>query len=94
MPFAGHDDVVKASRRIEPITRPVYAFWPRQARRNTLPMAEIFLDDIIHKAHLEREIESRLAGVKTVAMGAGTGRFSLRLAPRGLAVTHVDISAQ
>ncbi len=54
---------------------------------------QVFLDDVIHKAHLEREIEGRLAGVKTVLdVGAGTGRFSLRLAARGLEVTHVDIS--
>jgi hypothetical protein len=33
---------------------------------------QVFLDDVIHKAHLEREIEGRLAGVKTVLdVGAG-----------------------
>lgn len=53
----------------------------------------LFLDDVIHKAHLDREIESRLDGVRSVLdVGAGTGRFSLPLAARGLTVTHLDIS--
>ncbi len=59
-----------------------------EARRELL-----FLDDVIHKAHLDREIESRLDGVESVLdVGAGTGRFSLPLAARGFRVTHVDIS--
>lgn len=54
---------------------------------------QLFLDDVIHKAHVEREIESRLGGVESVLdMGAGTGRFSLWLAARGFHVTHMDIS--
>jgi len=54
---------------------------------------QLFMDDVIHKAHLDREIESRLDGVESVLdMGAGTGRFSLRLAVRGCHVTHVDVS--
>lgn len=57
-------------------------------RRETL-----FMDDIILKAHLDREIESRLDGVRTVLdAGAGTGRFTIPLALRGLTVTHLDIS--
>ena len=37
-----------------------------------------FLDDVIQKAHLEREIASRLDGVRTILdAGAGTGRFSI-----------------
>ncbi len=53
----------------------------------------LFMDDIILKAHLDREIESRLDGVKTVLdAGAGTGRFTVPLALRGFEVTHLDIS--
>jgi ubiquinone/menaquinone biosynthesis C-methylase UbiE len=54
---------------------------------------QLFLDDIIQKAHLDREIESRLNGISTVIdVGAGTGRFSIPLARKGLKVTHFDIS--
>src|SRR5262249_35311644 len=54
---------------------------------------QLFLDDVIHKAHLDREIQTRLEGVQSALdVGAGTGRFSLRLAARGIHVTHVDIS--
>jgi SAM-dependent methyltransferase len=54
---------------------------------------QLFLDDVIHKAHLDREIASRLEGVETALdVGAGTGRFSLPLAVRGVQVTHLDIS--
>ena len=50
-----------------------------EARRELL-----FLDDVMHKAHPEREIETRLEGVETALdVGAGTGRFSLWLAARG-----------
>jgi SAM-dependent methyltransferase len=59
-----------------------------EARRERL-----FLDDIIQKAHLEREIASRLSGVRTILdAGAGTGRFSIPLARQGFHVTHLDIS--
>jgi len=38
----------------------------------------LFMDDQILHAHLEREIESRLADVETILdAGGGTGRFSL-----------------
>ncbi len=54
---------------------------------------QLFLDDVIQKAHLDREIASRLAGVETALdVGAGTGRFSIPLAARGIAVTHLDIA--
>ncbi len=57
------------------------------ARENT------YIDDIIQKAHIEKEILSKLQGVKTVFDGgAGCGRFSILLAKRGLRVTHFDIS--
>jgi 2-polyprenyl-3-methyl-5-hydroxy-6-metoxy-1,4-benzoquinol methylase len=66
--------------------------WPtkgeEEARRE-----ELFMDDIIQKAHLDREIARHLAGVKTVFDGgAGAGRFTIPLAKRGLRVTHFDIS--
>jgi SAM-dependent methyltransferase len=52
-----------------------------------------FLDDVIQKAHLEREIASRLDGVRTILdAGAGTGRFSIPLARQGFQVAHLDIS--
>jgi SAM-dependent methyltransferase len=69
-------------------------FWsqPDKAGEETR-REQFFLDDVIQKAHLDREIESRLAGVRTVLdAGAGTGRFSIPLAARGLDVTHLDIS--
>lgn len=54
---------------------------------------ETFIDDIIQKDHLERQVLSSLAGVVTVFDGgAGSGRFSILLAKRGLRVTHFDIS--
>jgi len=59
-----------------------------ETRRETL-----FMDDIIQKAHLDREIDAVLAGVTTVLdAGAGAGRFSIPLAKRGFEVTHLDIS--
>ena len=59
-----------------------------EARREAL-----FLDDVIQKAHLEREIAHRLEGVRTILdAGAGTGRFSIPLARQGYHVTHLDIS--
>jgi SAM-dependent methyltransferase len=59
-----------------------------EARRERL-----FLDDVIQKAHLEREVVSRLGGVRTILdAGAGTGRFSIPLARQGFRVTHLDIS--
>jgi ubiquinone/menaquinone biosynthesis C-methylase UbiE len=54
---------------------------------------KFFIDDIIQKAHIEREILSNLKGIRNVFDGgAGTGRFSIMLAKRGLHVTHFDIS--
>ena len=47
----------------------------------------------LSKAHLDREIEYRLGGVRTILdAGAGTGRFSIPLACQGFHVTHLDIS--
>lgn len=69
-------------------------FWslPHKAEEES-KRESLFMDDIIQKAHLDREIELRLAGVETVFDGgAGVGRFSVPLAARGLRVTHFDIS--
>lgn len=54
---------------------------------------ETFIDDIVQKHHLERELISHLDGVSTVFDGgAGCGRFSILLAKHGCWVTHFDIS--
>ena len=54
---------------------------------------ETFIDDIIQKSHIEKELLSHLDGVKTVFDGgAGCGRFSILLAKHGCEVTHFDIS--
>lgn len=69
-------------------------FWnlPQKANEETARV-KTFIDDIIQKAHIERDILSKLDGVKTVFDGgAGYGRFSILLAKRGLQVTHFDIS--
>ena len=52
-----------------------------------------FIDDIVQKAHIEKELLSNLEGIETVFDGgAGCGRFSILLAKHGLKVTHFDIS--
>ena len=69
-------------------------FWnlPQKADEETA-RESTFIDDIIQKAHIEKEILSNLEGIKTVFDGgAGYGRFSILLAKRGLHVTHFDIS--
>lgn len=54
---------------------------------------ETFMDDIIQKNHIEKELLSNLEGIKTVFDGgAGCGRFSILLAKQGCEVTHFDIS--
>lgn len=54
---------------------------------------ETFIDDIIQKSHIEKELLSHLDGVETVFDGgAGCGRFSILLAKQGCRVTHFDIS--
>lgn len=54
---------------------------------------ETFIDDIIQKSHIERELLAHLDGVRTVFDGgAGCGRFSILLAKHGCEVTHFDIS--
>ena len=54
---------------------------------------QTFIDDIVQKAHIERELLAHLDGIRTVFDGgAGCGRFSILLAKQGLQVTHFDIS--
>ena len=54
---------------------------------------ETYIDDIIQKDHIERKLLENLVGISTVFDGgAGSGRFSILLAKRGLKVTHFDIS--
>ena len=54
---------------------------------------QTFIDDIVQKSHLEKEILAGIGGIQTVFdAGAGSGRFSILLAKRGLHVTHFDIS--
>ena len=54
---------------------------------------QTFIDEIVQKSHIEREILLNLDGVTTVFDGgAGSGRFSVLLAKRGIKVTHFDIS--
>ena len=69
-------------------------FWnlPQKAGEETT-REQIFIDDIIQKAHIERLLLENLSGVHTVFDGgAGYGRFSILLAKHGLKVTHFDIS--
>ncbi len=54
---------------------------------------ETFIDDIVQKSHIEKELLSHLEGIETVFDGgAGYGRFSILLAKHGCKVTHFDIS--
>lgn len=71
-----------------------HRFWNLPTKGEEEAQRELFfMDDIIQKAHLDREILHYLDGVETVFDGgAGVGRFSIPLAQRGLKVTHFDIS--
>ncbi len=52
-----------------------------------------FIDDIVQKSHIEKELLSNLNGIETVFDGGGgSGRFSILLAKHGCRVTHFDIS--
>ena len=54
---------------------------------------ETYIDDIIQKDHIQRKLLEQLEGVRTVFDGgAGSGRFSILLAKKGLDVTHFDSS--
>ena len=52
-----------------------------------------FIDDIVQKSHIEKELLASIDGIETAFDGgAGCGRFSILLAKRGIHVTHFDIS--
>ena len=52
-----------------------------------------FIDDIVQKSHIEKELLANLDGIETAFDGgAGCGRFSILLAKQGIHVTHFDIS--
>ena len=52
-----------------------------------------FIDDIVQKSHIEKELLENIEGVETAFDGgAGCGRFSILLAKHGIHVTHFDIS--
>ena len=54
---------------------------------------QTFIDDIVQKSHIEKELLSNLDGIETVFDGGGgSGRFSILLAKQGCRVTHFDIS--
>ncbi len=54
---------------------------------------QTFIDDIVQKNHIERTILENIEGINTVFdAGAGSGRFSILLAKKGIKVTHFDIS--
>ena len=54
---------------------------------------QTFIDDIVQKSHIEKELLAHLDGVETAFDGgAGSGRFSILLAKQGIKVTHFDIS--
>ena len=55
--------------------------------------AQTFIDDIVQKSHIEKELLQSLDGIKNAFDGgAGCGRFSILLAKHGINVTHFDIS--
>ena len=52
-----------------------------------------YIDDIVQKSHIEKELLASLDGIKTVFDGgAGSGRFPILLAKHGCNITHFDIS--
>ncbi len=64
-------------------------WWDAKAPKEERDLA----DEDINRALRWREIERHLADIETVlCVGGGTGAFSIPLARRGFAVTHVDFS--
>ena len=54
---------------------------------------QTFIDDIVQKSYIEKELLQSLDGIETAFDGgAGCGRFSILLAKQGIHVTHFDIS--
>ena len=52
-----------------------------------------FIDDIVQKSYIEKELLANLDGIETAFDGAaGSRRFSILLAKQGIHVTHFDIS--
>ena len=52
-----------------------------------------FIDDIVQKSHIEKELLENMDGIHTAFDGgAGCGRFSIPFAKQGIHVTHFDIS--
>ena len=65
------------------------AWWDTKAPKEDHDLA----DEAINRALRWREVERHLAGVRTILdVGGGTGAFSIPLARRGFAVTHLDFS--
>jgi SAM-dependent methyltransferase len=64
-------------------------WWEEKAPKEERDLA----DEAINRALRWRELERHLEGVETILeVGGGTGAFSIPLARRGFAVTHVDFS--
>lgn len=65
---------------------------PDKGEREAL-REQTFIDDIVQKSHIEKELLAGLDGIETAFDGGGgAGRFSILLAQRGVRVTHFDIS--
>lgn len=79
------------SRQVMPVDfRRERAWWDAKAPAEELDL----LDEAVNRALRWREIERRLRGVETILeIGGATGAFSIPLAQRGYAVTHVDFSS-
>lgn len=64
-------------------------WWDAKAPQEEQDLA----DESINRALRWREVERHLTGVRAILdVGAGTGAFSIPLAQRGFAVTHMDFS--
>ncbi len=68
--------------------------WNQPDKGEREAMRELtFIDDIVQKSHIEKELLANLGGIRTVFDGGGgAGRFSILLAKQGCEVTHFDIS--
>ncbi len=67
------------------------AWWDAKAHKEERDLE----DEAVNRALRWREIERHLADVQSIlCVGGGTGVFSIPLARRGYAVTHVDFSSR